>query len=68
MRSFSSHAASTRRASRISSGSRDSSTRLLIAGSASGYILDEYLLDIGTPEKLAQAENDIKNGKIKVVG
>ena len=40
----------------------------LVAGSASGYILDEYLLDIGTPEKLTQAENDIKNGKIKVVG
>ena len=37
----------------------------LVAGSASGYILDDYLLDIGTPEKLAQAENDIKNGKIK---
>ncbi len=39
----------------------------LVAGSASGYILDEYLLDIGTPEKLIQAENDMKNGKIKVV-
>ena len=40
----------------------------LVAGSASGYILDDYLLDIGTPEKLAQAENDMKNGKIKVSG
>ena len=40
----------------------------LVAGSASGYILDDYLLDIGTPEKLVQAENDIKNGKIKVSG
>ncbi|HDY70286.1 MAG TPA: nucleotidyltransferase family protein [Nitrospirae bacterium] len=40
----------------------------LVAGSASGYILDDYLLDIGTPEKLVQAENDIKNGKIKNVG
>ena len=40
----------------------------LVAGSASGYILDDYLLDIGTPEKLAQAENDMKNGKIKISG
>ncbi|HDH50957.1 MAG TPA: nucleotidyltransferase family protein [Nitrospirae bacterium] len=40
----------------------------LVAGSAFGYILDDYLLDIGTPEKLVQAENDIKNGKIKVSG
>ena len=35
-----------------------------IAGNASGYILEGYLLDIGTPEKLIQAENDVKNGKI----
>lgn len=39
-----------------------------VVGSASGYIIDDYLLDIGTHEKLAQAENDIKNGKIKVSG
>lgn len=35
-----------------------------IAGKASGYIMDDYLLDIGTPEKLDQAENDVKNGKM----
>ena len=35
-----------------------------IAGRAAGYIMDDYLLDIGTPEKLAQAEKDMKNGKI----
>lgn len=37
-----------------------------IVGNASGYIMDDYLLDVGTPEKLIQAENDIKNGKIKI--
>ncbi len=37
-----------------------------ITGNASGYIIEDYLLDIGAPEKLAQAENDIKNGKIKI--
>lgn len=36
-----------------------------IAGHASGYVIEDYLLDIGTPEKLTQAELDIKNGKIK---
>lgn len=36
----------------------------LIAENASGYIMDDYLLDIGTPEKLDQAENDVKNGKM----
>jgi mannose-1-phosphate guanylyltransferase len=36
-----------------------------VAGNASGYVIDDYLLDIGTPEKLNQAENDMKNGKIK---
>lgn len=36
-----------------------------VAGNAAGYIMDDYLLDIGTPEKLSQAEKDIKNGKIK---
>jgi mannose-1-phosphate guanylyltransferase len=35
-----------------------------IAGNASGYIVKNYLLDIGTPEKLNQAETDMKNGKI----
>ncbi len=38
-----------------------------IIGNASGYIMDDYLLDVGTPEKLIQAENDIKNGKIKLI-
>ncbi|MBS1112120.1 MAG: Nucleotidyl transferase [Nitrospirae bacterium] len=33
-----------------------------IIGNASGYIMNEYLLDIGTYEKLKQAEEDIKNG------
>ncbi len=37
-----------------------------IVGNAAGYIMDDYLLDIGTPEKLIQAEKDIKNGKIKI--
>jgi mannose-1-phosphate guanylyltransferase len=36
-----------------------------IVGHASGYVIEDYLLDIGTPEKLYQAESDIKNGKIK---
>lgn len=35
-----------------------------IAGKAAGYIMDDYLLDVGTPEKLNQAEKDVKNGKI----
>jgi len=33
----------------------------LLAGSASGYVISEYLLDIGNHEKLAQAEKDILN-------
>jgi mannose-1-phosphate guanylyltransferase len=37
-----------------------------VVGNASGYIMDDYLLDIGTPEKLAMAENDMKNGKINI--
>jgi len=32
-----------------------------IVGHASGYIIKDYLLDIGSPEKLNQAEEDIKN-------
>lgn len=36
-----------------------------LAGKASGYIMNEYLLDIGTHEKLNQAEDDMKNGKIQ---
>jgi mannose-1-phosphate guanylyltransferase len=36
----------------------------LVAGNASGFIIDDYLLDIGTPEKLHQAEIDLKNGRI----
>lgn len=32
-----------------------------IVGNASGYVLHEYLLDIGTKEKLEQAERDIGN-------
>jgi mannose-1-phosphate guanylyltransferase len=34
-----------------------------IAKKASGYLMEEYLLDIGTPEKLKQAEEDLKNNK-----
>jgi mannose-1-phosphate guanylyltransferase len=37
-----------------------------IAGHASGYILNDYLLDIGSPVKLNQAEMDMKNGKIRI--
>ncbi|RPI33485.1 MAG: nucleotidyltransferase family protein [Nitrospiraceae bacterium] len=36
-----------------------------VVGHASGYIIEDYLLDIGTPEKLYQAESDMKNGRIK---
>lgn len=35
-----------------------------VVGNASGYIMDDYLMDIGTHEKLIQAEKDIKNGKL----
>lgn len=35
-----------------------------VVGHASGYVIEDYLLDIGTPEKLYQAENDVINGKI----
>ena len=38
----------------------------LVVGRASGYVIDDYLLDIGTLEKLTQAENDMKNGKTKI--
>lgn len=31
-----------------------------ITGKASGYVIDDYLLDIGTPDKLYKAEQDIK--------
>ncbi len=34
-----------------------------IAGKAAGYIMNEYLLDIGTADKLSRAEEDIKNRK-----
>jgi mannose-1-phosphate guanylyltransferase len=37
-----------------------------VVGHASGYVIEDYLLDIGTPEKLDQGESDIKNGKIKI--
>lgn len=33
-----------------------------LAGNASGYVMNEYLLDIGTYKKLEQAEEDIKKG------
>jgi len=33
--------------------------------SASGYIMDEYLLDIGTPEKLEKAREDVRDGIFK---
>jgi mannose-1-phosphate guanylyltransferase len=39
-----------------------------IAGAASGYTVNEYLLDIGTPEKLSQAEKDVRNGIMKIRG
>lgn len=32
-----------------------------IAGRASGYIMNDYLLDIGTFQRLKQAEKDVKN-------
>lgn len=32
-----------------------------IVGNTSGYIIEEYLIDIGNREKLVQAESDIKN-------
>jgi len=35
-----------------------------VIGKASGYVMDEYLMDIGNPEKLKQAELDMENGKI----
>jgi mannose-1-phosphate guanylyltransferase len=35
-----------------------------LAGEAAGYIMKDYLIDIGTPEKLLQAEEDMKNGKL----
>ncbi len=35
-----------------------------VNGNAAGYVMDDYLLDVGTPEKLDQAEKDVKNGKI----
>jgi mannose-1-phosphate guanylyltransferase len=37
-----------------------------LAGKASGYIMSEYLLDIGTQEKLIQAEEDMKKYKLTV--
>ena len=36
-----------------------------MVGSASGYLIEEYLLDIGTPEKLEQAERDMKNNAFR---
>jgi NDP-sugar pyrophosphorylase family protein len=35
-----------------------------ITGNASGYVMNEYLLDIGTYKKLEQAEEDIKKGAL----
>ena len=35
-----------------------------VVGNAAGYVIDDYLLDIGNPEKLNRAETDMKNGKI----
>jgi mannose-1-phosphate guanylyltransferase len=37
-----------------------------LAGNAAGYIMTDYLLDIGTQEKLIQAEDDMKNGKLTI--
>jgi len=36
-----------------------------IVNDASGYIMDEYLLDIGTHERLMQSEEDVKRGIFK---
>lgn len=33
-----------------------------IVGHASGYIMEDYLIDIGTPDKLNKAERDIQEG------
>lgn len=38
---------------------------LNLTGIASGYIMDEYLLDIGTPEKLEKAREDMRKGIFK---
>jgi mannose-1-phosphate guanylyltransferase len=35
-----------------------------LAGDAKGYTMTDYLLDIGTPEKMKQAEIDIKHDKL----
>ncbi|MBI5739880.1 MAG: nucleotidyltransferase family protein [Nitrospirae bacterium] len=32
-----------------------------IAGKAAGYVIDDYLLDIGTPDKFNKAEKDVKD-------
>ncbi|MBI5056307.1 MAG: nucleotidyltransferase family protein [Nitrospirae bacterium] len=36
-----------------------------IVGKSSGYIMEDYLLDIGTFEKLTQADKDLKNNIFK---
>lgn len=36
-----------------------------VVGNASGYVIEEYLLDVGTHDKLKQAEKDVMNGIIK---
>jgi mannose-1-phosphate guanylyltransferase len=38
----------------------------MIVGKTSGYIIEDYLLDIGTPEKLNKAERDIKDNILKL--
>lgn len=37
-----------------------------IAGKASGYIMDDYMLDIGTHVKLKQAEEDVRNNVLRI--
>jgi mannose-1-phosphate guanylyltransferase len=37
-----------------------------LAGKVAGYVMSDYLLDIGTPEKLIQAEGDIRNSKFSL--
>jgi mannose-1-phosphate guanylyltransferase len=37
-----------------------------VVGNASGYVIEEYLLDVGTHDKLKQAEKDVMNGIIKL--
>jgi mannose-1-phosphate guanylyltransferase len=39
-----------------------------VAGHASGFVMDDYLVDIGTHEKLAKANHDVQTGAYKPPG